>query len=335
MNSIHNINIDNHSKYYECHENDSVLDAGLRKGLSMFYRCDNGNCGTCSAKLIRGKINKLKHHDYVLSTKQKANNEFLMCCNSPATDLNIEVELIGDVKSINTQNIETKVKSIVFVGDNLCILTLRTPRSKSLQFMAGQDVELSFFGKSSRHPIASCPCHGLELEFHIRNSVNDSFAVEIFNDSIKIKSLIELEGPKGVFVLKESSLRPMLFIAWDIGFAPIRSLIEHSFSLEMTNPINFYWSYPENDERPYLDNHAKSWHVIIDKYSYTSIPYKSHSNKDIQFKNISYSIFDALDMSVVINSEVYVSAPPEVLIYLGEMLLENGLNEDQLIASPV
>jgi hypothetical protein len=36
--------------------------------------------------------------------------------------------------------------------------------------MAGQDVELSFAGNTSRYPLASCPCHGMTLEFHIRNN---------------------------------------------------------------------------------------------------------------------------------------------------------------------
>jgi hypothetical protein len=33
----------------------------------------------------------------------------------------------------------------------------------------------------------------------------------------KIK--VSLQGPEGIFVLKEDSTRPLLFIAWDSGFA--------------------------------------------------------------------------------------------------------------------
>ena len=46
-------------------------------------------------------------------------------------------------------------------------------------------------------------------------------------------------------------------------------------------------------------------------------------------------IFDALDLNIVNQSDLYICAPAEVLIYLGELLLENGLNETQLIASPI
>lgn len=335
MNELHNIHLNNHNLDYECHDNDSILESGLRKGLSMHYMCNNGSCGSCSAKLIKGNIHKLKHHDYILKPKQKRNNEFLMCCNSPSSDVTLDVDLIGDVRSIKTQNIDTKVKSIDFIGDNLCVLILRTPRSKTLQFMAGQDVELSFKGKTYRYPIASCPCHGLELEFHIRKNTSDQFSQKVFNGTIKAKSLVKLEGPKGIFVLKEDSTRPMVFIACDIGFAPIRSLIEHSFSLEMSNPISFHWAYPFDENSPYLDNHAQSWRVIIDDYNYNPIPYKCSTSSDNCFKEISNFIFNSLDLSSINNSEVYISAPAEVLIYLGELLLNNGLNEYQLTASPV
>ena len=335
MNKFNNIHINNHSIDYECHENDSILESGLRNGLSMQYMCQNGTCGECSAKLIKGEVVQFKHHDFVLSSNQKQNNEFLMCCNSPISNIDIDVDLIGDVKSIKTQNIDTKVKSIIIANDDLCILTLRTPRSKVLQFMAGQDVELSFEGKTSRYPIASCPCHGIELEFHIRKFDEDEFAGALFSASIKVKSNIKLEGPKGIFVLKEKSDRPMLFIAWDIGFAPIRSLIEHAFSLEMSNPVYLYWAYPEIKGPPYLENHANSWKLILDDYSYTKIACNFNIIDNNYYINIANSIYKSLDIDAVINSDVYISAPAEVIIYLSEMLLETDLNEKHLIASPI
>jgi len=50
---------------------------------------------------------------------------------------------------------------------------------------------------------------------------------------------------------------------------------------------------------------------------------------------VAKQIFNALDLEVVKRSDVYLCAPAEVLIYLGELLLENDLDESQLIASPI
>ncbi len=332
---IFNVHLNNHDRNYECSSNDSVLEGGLRHGLAMHYECSNGTCGACRAKLINGEIKQTKHHDFSLSESQKDEGEFLMCCNSPASDIELELDLIGDVKSIPIQNIETKVKKVVFISDDLAIVNLRTPRSKTLQFMAGQDVELSFKGITSRYPLASCPCHGMELEFHIRNNANDAFASALFTKKIRSKSVVNLEGPKGIFVLKETSTKPMVFIAWDSGFAPIRSLIEHAFSLEMDNPVYFYWAYPSDESAPYLDKHAKSWQVIMDEYTYTPVACEFNRSDKNDCQKVAKQIFTSLDLELVNQSDLYLCAPAEVLIYLGELLLENGLDESQLIASPV
>ncbi len=332
---IFNIDLDNHQKSFECPSTDSILEGGLRHGLAMHYECSNGTCGACVAKLKKGKVKAIKHFDYRLSDVQKQNNEFLMCCHAAQTDLNIEADLIGDVASIPIQQIPTKVKSIEFIDERMAIVVLRTPRSKTLQFMAGQDIELSFKGTSARYPLASCPCHGMELEFHIRRLDEDLFSQAVFSKKIKNKSVIELEGPKGVFVLKETSKKPMLFIAWDSGFAPIRSLIEHAFSLELDNPVDFYWAYPADEQLPYLQKHAKSWDAVVDDYQYKEIPCEFDRQSKNDCHKVSKDIFNALDKQKLNDSDVYLCAPAEVLIYLGELLLENGLDESQLIASPI
>ena len=332
---LFNIQLQTQKYEFECSSSESILAVGLRHGLAMRYRCENGSCGVCTAKLISGKIKQIKNHDFVLSNKQKHNNEFLMCCNSPKTDSIIDVDLIGDTKSIAIQNIKTKVKKVVFINDDLAILTLRTPRSKTLQFMAGQDVKLSFKDTTSRYPIASCPCHGIELEFHIRNIKTDQFASALFSKKIKVRSKVKLKGPKGIFVLNKTSTRPMFFIAWDIGFAAIRSLIEHAFSSDMPNQVYFYWAYHNNESVPYLDKYAKSWQTVMDHFIYTTIPCKYDRNSKKNYKKVAQQIFNALDMEAVNNSDVYISAPAQVLISLSQLLIKNGLDEKQLKASPV
>ena len=330
-----NIRLRSQDKSFECRDSDSILKAGLRHGLAMRYECSNGTCGVCKAKLINGDIKQIKHHDYAISDEELNDHMFLMCCQAPSSDVELELDLIDDVRLIPIQQIQTKIKDIRLIDDNMAIISLRTPRSKTLQFMAGQDVELSFNGVVSRYPIASCPCYGMELEFHIRRLDSDAFSQAVFSKTLKTKARVDLVGPKGIFVLKEESKKPMVFIAWDGGFAPIRSLVEHAFSLEMLNPIYFYWAYPASEDLPYLDNHAQSWRSMIDDYHYQSIACEFDRSSKNDCHKVAKEIYNSLDHTVINQSEVYISAPAEVLIYLGELLLENGLSESQLIASPI
>ena len=334
MPSLFDIHLDAQNKVYECAKGDSILEAGLRHGLSMRYECSNGTCGACKAKLLQGSIQQIKHHDYALSQEAQDQGEFLTCCYTPESDVSLEVDLIGDVKSIPEQCIETKVKQIRLMGD-IAILTLRTPRSKTLQFMAGQDVVLSYQGHDSRYPIASCPCHGMELEFHIRHTEGDVFSQAIFKNKLKAKSKVELTGPRGVFVLDEASTRPMVFIAWDIGFAPIRSLIEHAFSLEMPQDVHFYWAYPQQEGQPYFDNHARAWHQVLDHYYYQTIGCEFDRLNHNDCQKVAKQIYQTLDLDLIKRAQVYIAAPAELLIHLAELLLEDGLDEVQLIGSPI
>ena len=127
-NQIFNIQLNKNKRNFECSENDSILEGGLRHGLAMHYECSNGTCGACIAKLINGKVKQIKHHDFSLSEDQKNQGEFLMCCNAPSSNLKIELDLIGDVRLIPIQKIQTKIKSIRFVNENMAIVNLRTPR---------------------------------------------------------------------------------------------------------------------------------------------------------------------------------------------------------------
>ncbi|MBE8190494.1 MAG: 2Fe-2S iron-sulfur cluster binding domain-containing protein, partial [Candidatus Thioglobus sp.] len=196
---LFNVKLKSKGKNYECSKVDSILESGLRSGLALRYECNNGTCGSCKARLLTGNIKQIKHYDFSLSKAELANAEFLMCCHAPTTDIEIELDLIGDVRSIPLQKIETKVREISFISDNMALMRLRAPRSKALQFMAGQDVELAFNSNRARYPLASCPCQMLDLEFHIRNNPADDFAQALFSKALKVKSKVILQGPKGIF----------------------------------------------------------------------------------------------------------------------------------------
>jgi CDP-4-dehydro-6-deoxyglucose reductase len=73
----------------------------------------------------------------------------------------------------------------------------------------------------------------------------------------------------------------------------------------------------------------------MDDYTYAPIACEFDRSSKNDCQKVAKQIFSALDLNIINQSDLYISAPAEVLIYLGELLLENGLNESQLIASPI
>jgi CDP-4-dehydro-6-deoxyglucose reductase len=174
----------------------SILEAGLSAGLALNYGCSNGNCGKCKAKLISGKIKKIKPHDFVFSESEKLQNYFLCCSNTAITEVEIEADEAGSEKDIPQQRISAKVKKVNALSDDLLILNLKTPRTNRLRFLAGQSAVLSRGDLPALEiPIASCPCDDMNIQFHIPRNNSNPFIQYIFqdlnnSDSIHIVHLI-------------------------------------------------------------------------------------------------------------------------------------------------
>ena len=84
--------------------------------------------------------------------------------------------------------------------------------------------------------------------------------------SIEVRFRID----QGDFVLDEDSPRALVFIAWQTGFAPIRSLIEHAMALDLSGDIHLLWLANSKKDR-YLDNLCRSWNDALDNFYYVPI----------------------------------------------------------------
>jgi CDP-4-dehydro-6-deoxyglucose reductase len=249
---------------------ETLLESALRSGLSVRYSCNNGTCGECRARLISGGPLEVRPHDYVFTEQEKADGMFLLCQTTASDDLTIEGLEAKSAEDIPHQKITTSVCKLVAHGDDVMELQLKTPRSQTLWFLAGQHVNLGVKGvPASPRAIASCPCNGRRLDFHIGRQPGDPFADYVF-DGLKIRQAIEVEGPAGHLVLDETAERPLVFIAYQTGFAAIKSLIEHAISLDFNEAVRLYWMV----RRPgghYLENFCRSWQEVIDDYVYVPL----------------------------------------------------------------
>jgi len=153
------------------------------------------------------------------------------------------------------------------LNDRAAILHVRAPRSRVFRFLAGQHVQVRLGRLPPRElPVASCPCNGLHLQFHLLRDDGDPFLRHVFTDA-RAGDAIELLGPMGDFVLDEDSSAPLVFVAWESGFAPINSLIEHVIALELPNPITLFWAAGDRDGL-YLEPYCRSWADALDNFTF-------------------------------------------------------------------
>ena len=250
--------------------NDTLLEAALRAGIPLNYGCSGGNCGLCKARVVSGQIRKVRHHDYVIPEAEKAQGYALMCSNTAVTEVEIEAPVAGGVLDIPFQQITARVKSIELLTPDTALLHLQTPRTSRLRFLAGQSLTMCLGQSlSTELSIASCPCDDRNLLFHVRRLPGNLFSDYLFN-RLRKNDAVEIEGPLGEFILHENTARPLCFIAFDTGFAPIKSLIEHAMSLDTGEAINLYW-IGSDDDNLYLRNAGRAWADALDNFHFSPI----------------------------------------------------------------
>lgn len=307
--------------------NDSLLEAALRAGLSLDYGCSAGNCGKCKARVVSGQLHRLRHSDHAFTAAEKAAGMVLMCCHTAATDLVIEAREAHGAADMPLQTIDARVRAVSPMGEDMRLLHLQTPRGNRLRFLAGQSARLSIgAGAAASLPIASCPCDERNLHFHVCRYAGDAFAERVFAGLTGADS-VRVEGPRGEFVLDEASARPLVFVAFDTGFAPVKSLIEHAMALEAAETLHLVW-VASAGRGHYLDNLCRAWSDALDNFRYEPISAPPEASADA----LAGAALERLRQAHSRLEEVdaYVAGPASCTQAAELLLLERGLPRAQL-----
>ncbi|MEM7256032.1 MAG: 2Fe-2S iron-sulfur cluster-binding protein [Pseudomonadota bacterium] len=253
-------------KQFGTHQHASILEAGLAAGIPLPYRCSNGSCGDCRARVLGGQTEAISHHDYVLSHAEKNANVVLLCCHRALGNVEIEVTEARSVEDIPRQQLNTRVCHTEF-DNNTLIVRLKILRGKALWYLAGQYATLSIPGQPLRTmPIASCPCETGYLEFHLPP---DAAELQQAITALPKRERIVVDGPHGNFTIDDAELESHhhVLIAGDQQFAVIKPMIEHIIATGL-EPL---CTLIRITSSPYKHNLCRSWDDAFDRFHYHSI----------------------------------------------------------------
>jgi CDP-4-dehydro-6-deoxyglucose reductase len=275
-------------------------------------------------------VHRTRHSDYVLTAAEKNAGVMLMCCNTAVGDLVIEAREAHGAADMPLQNIDARVKTVSPIADDMRLLHLQTPRSNRLRFLAGQSVSLALpGGPSASYSVASCPCDERNLQFHIRRRAGDAFAERVFS-GLKDADMVRIEGPRGEFVLDEKSNRPVIFIACETGFAPIKSLLEHAMALDVAETLHLYW-IATGKSGHYLDNLCRSWSDALDNFRYAPLTADAALPDEVAIQGALQQLWE--DHPRLDGYDVYVAGPGRLANAAQFLLLERGLPSAQLFVN--
>jgi len=264
---FHTVVLNPSGRRFEVRQGESILQAGLRAGANLRYSCSNGTCGECRAQLLTGEVAQIQHHDFCFPAAESAQGYLLMCCTTACDDLQLKAGELDTVEDIPEQRVMAKISKIECPSKDYAIVHLRTPRSQTLQFLAGQEVQVSFAdGPTCRLPLANCPCDGLHPQFHLRRTPDAALGNEVFA-ALRKGAACELRGPLGDFVLHEQADKPLLFVAYETGFAPVYSLLEHVIARDWQAPLRLIWLV-DSAGGLYMYNYCRALQDALDDFAF-------------------------------------------------------------------
>jgi CDP-4-dehydro-6-deoxyglucose reductase len=183
-------------------------------------------------------------------------------------------------------------------------------------------------GVSGEYSLASCPCDATKLEFHIRQDQDAGIGPALA--ALHPAEAVRVSGPYGQFVLDHDASRPLLMIAVDAGFAPIKGLIEQAIALDLVESIDLFWV--DTDGRGhYLGNLCRSWADALDLFDYHPLTAQGTA-EEVAARLLAALEDSALDLTAV---EVYAAADAGLLPVLRHALLGAGVQPGQLHLEPL
>ncbi|MDZ7750317.1 MAG: 2Fe-2S iron-sulfur cluster-binding protein [Gammaproteobacteria bacterium] len=251
--------------------NVSILDAGLRSGLALKYGCTSGSCGSCKARVVTGRVLKVRDHEYELSEREREMGYVLMCSYTAVTDVMIEADEAKGEEDISPQSIDTAVRRLDRPREDLVVLHLRTPATQRLRFLSGQSATLELPSEArGRLPLACCPCDSQNLEFHVHRGSASALARELFDHDLEPGARVVVTGPEGDALEDRGETSPMLFIIHEKGFSALKGFIENAISADDAERFHLIWITSDPEGR-YMDNLCRAWSDALENFAYEPV----------------------------------------------------------------
>jgi len=314
---------------FEIEENEFILEAALRQGISFPYGCRSGSCGTCLGKVISGDIEYPEGLPLTVMEHEHKEGKAIFCVSVAKSDLVLDVKEIESSAEIEIKILPARVASLRKLADDVMEMSLTLPANERLAFKAGQYIEFILRDRSRRaFSIANSPTNDETIELHLRHVEGGVFTGHVFNE-MKEKAILRFEGPFGSFHISESSNRPLILIAGGTGFAPIKAMVEQLIEEGDTRPIQIYWGARATVDL-YRDDLPEKWAFQHKHIAYT--PVLSEPNEDDDWQGRTGFVHAAVieDFTDLSGFDVYVAGPPPMVDAVKENFSKQGLSDDRL-----
>ncbi len=307
---------------------ETILEAALRQRMNLPYQCRDGACGACKGKILRGTVDYGTYQKGVLSDAEKKEGLALFCCAKPLSDLGIECHEVDELRRFPVKTMNFSVQKMERAAQDVMLIELRPEGDEHMSFIAGQYVAVLLDDGSKRSfSIANAPHESDMLQLHIRLVEGGKFTSHVFNE-MKEGDVLQVEGPLGTFFLHEASDKPIIFMSGGIGFAPVKSMVEHALRIGLKRSMVLYWGVKTVDDL-YLADLPEKWQKEHGNFKF--IPVLSDSKPGHDWQGRTGLVTEAIlqDYQKLDGYQIYACGSPSMIEAGRAPFMAKGLPEDQ------
>jgi propane monooxygenase reductase subunit len=330
MGTTHTVKFEPVGIEIEVDEDETVLNGAFRQGLMLMHGCKEGQCGACKSFLLDGEVDLDRYSTFALPDFEEEEGWTLLCRAHAVTDL--EVELINYDEEILRSGLElrtvrTTVEAIEPLTRDIRRLVLHVADGEEFHFYPGQYVDIRIPGSDEHRSfsMANIPSPDGRLEFMIKLYPGGRFSGLLADGELSVGDELEVHGPYGVFTLRNSSTRPLLFIGGGAGMAPILSLLRALAEQSSTRTAVYYYGAREEQDLFHIEELGDLVRALPDL---RFVPALSDQDWDGETGLVT----DVVDRSEpdLSNVDAYLCGPPPMVDAAIEFLVRRGVPEGQI-----
>ena len=319
----------------EVNEDETVLNAAFRQGVSLTHGCREGQCSACKSFLLDGDLEMEKYSTFALPEYESEEGYVLLCRSHAYSDL--EVELINYDEDILRLGIpivtlQTTVEEIEPLTHDIKRLVLKfaEPGQKML-FTAGQYADIRIPGSDEHraYSMANTPSTNGHLEFIIKVFPGGRFS-GLLEGGISVGQELVVKGPYGVFMLREKSNSEIVCIGGGSGMAPIWSLLNSMAERGIERKATYYYGARTRKDLFYLDRLQQLEERLP---GFRFVPALSMATPEDEWDGETGLITEVLERNLEAGQtqmQAYLCGPPPMIDAAIPVLVRKGIGEDRI-----
>jgi ferredoxin-NADP reductase/truncated hemoglobin YjbI len=215
----------------DCRDDEKLLDACLRQGVSLPFSCRGGTCQNCLSLCLAGEIPAESQRGLKPELKQKG--YFLPCICVPEGDMEFAPPNFDDLYT------KAVVQTRDWLAPDVCRILLE-PYTE-FPYRPGQFINLRRGdGLIRSYSLASHPDDDPYLQIHVKRMENGRMSNWLC-DSLQVGETVEIQGANGDFHYGDTRPdQPMLLVVTGTGLAPALGLIRDAVARGHAAPIHLY-----------------------------------------------------------------------------------------------